>query len=79
MFGVKLSYKFLWLFAAATGLGENWILRSFGLSVGHRMLVVFGLAPLLILLTLVCVFQKMTLDKYQLMLQSTLPPKDEIN
>jgi hypothetical protein len=79
MFGVKLSYKFLWLFAAATGFGENWILRSFGLSVGHRMLVVFGLAPLLILLTLVCVFQKMALNRYQLMLQSTPSLRDEIN
>jgi hypothetical protein len=59
----RMNYTVLWLLAAATGLADNWLLGSFGLTMAQRTMVALSLLPLLIFLALVCVFQQMTLDR----------------
>lgn len=59
----RMNYTALWLLAAATGLADNWLLRSFGLTMAQRALVGLSVLPLLIFLALVCVFQQMVLDR----------------
>jgi hypothetical protein len=54
----RLNINFLWVLAAATGLAENWLLRSYGLNTAQRAVVVSGFLPLIILLALLCVFQQ---------------------
>lgn len=46
----------LWVLAGATGLAENWLLRTYGLNTAQRAAVVSGFLPLIILLVLICVF-----------------------
>jgi hypothetical protein len=55
---LRLNTNLLWILAGATGLAENWLLRSYGLNTAHRAAVVSGFLPLIILLTLFCVFQQ---------------------
>ena len=59
----RLNYTVLWLLAAATGWGDNWLLSFFGLSQTQRTMVALSMLPLLIFLVLVCVFQEMELDR----------------
>jgi hypothetical protein len=59
----RMNYTALWLLAAATGLADNWLLRSFGLTLAQRTMVALSLLPLVIFLVLVCVFQQMALDR----------------
>ena len=54
----RLNINFLWVLAGATGLAENWLLRSYGLNTAQRAAVVSGFLPLIILLALLCVFQQ---------------------
>ena len=54
----RLNINFLWVLTAATGLAENWLLRSYGLNTAQRAVVVSGFLPLIILLALLCVFQQ---------------------
>jgi hypothetical protein len=59
----RLNQTALWLLSAATGLAENWMMRSFGLNVMQRTEVGLGLLPILVFLALVCVSQQMALDR----------------
>jgi len=55
---LRLNNNLLWILAGATGLAENWLLRSYGLNTAQRAAVVSGFLPLIILLALICVFQQ---------------------
>jgi hypothetical protein len=55
---IRLNYSLLWFLSAATGLAENWLLRTYGLNTAQRIAVVSGFLPLIILLALICVFQQ---------------------
>jgi hypothetical protein len=55
---LRLNVNLLWLLAGATGLAENWLLRTYGLNTAQRAAVVSGFLPLIILLALICVFQQ---------------------
>jgi hypothetical protein len=59
----RLSYSALWILAALTGLGENWLLHKFGLNIAQRTAVALGLLPLLVFLVLMCVFQQVALQR----------------
>jgi len=60
---LRLNYNLLWLLAAATGLAENWLLRTYGLNTAQRTAVVSGFLPLIILLALICAFQQIALHR----------------
>jgi hypothetical protein len=55
----RLNYTVLWILAALTGLGENWLLHKFGLDTAQRTMVALGLLPLLVFLVVTCVFLEM--------------------
>jgi hypothetical protein len=58
---LRLNYTILWLLAAATGWAENWLLRTYGLSIAQRAAVVSGFLPLIVLLALICAFHESAL------------------
>jgi hypothetical protein len=60
---IRMNNTVLWLLAVATGLAENWILRSFGLNPTQRMGAVMGFLPLMIVLVLMGVFQQLRLRR----------------
>jgi hypothetical protein len=60
---LRLNQTILWLLSAATGLAENWLLRTYGLNTAQRAAVVSGFLPLIILLVLICVFQQNALHR----------------
>lgn len=60
---LRLNQTILWLLSAATGLAENWLLRTYGLNTAQRTAVVSGFLPLIILLVLICVFQQNALHR----------------
>jgi len=55
---LNINLNLLWVLAGATGVAENWLLRSYGLNTAQRAAVVSGFLPLIILLVLLCVFQQ---------------------
>jgi hypothetical protein len=60
---LRLNYNWLWILSAATGLAENWLLRSYGLNTVQRTAVVLGFIPLLVFLALICAFQQKALQQ----------------
>jgi hypothetical protein len=60
---VRLNVNVLWVLAAATGLANNWLLRSYGLNMTQRTIVGLSWLPLLVFLVVVCVFQQMALER----------------
>jgi len=60
---LRLNYNWLWILSAATGLAENWLLRSYGLNTVQRTAVVLGFIPLLVFLALICAFQQKALHQ----------------
>jgi len=61
--GARLNYTALWLVAGMTGLGENWLLGSFGLNITQRTFVGLGFVPLLVFLALTCALQQIALQR----------------
>jgi hypothetical protein len=60
--GARLNYTALWLLAGMTGLAENWLLSSFGLSITQRTIVGLGFVPLVVFLAVTCAFQQIALQ-----------------
>jgi hypothetical protein len=54
---LRLNFNILWVLSAATGLANNWLLRSYGLNTIQRTYVVLCWLPLLIFLVAVCVLR----------------------
>ena len=61
--GAHLNYTALWLVAGMTGLAENWLLSSFGLSITQRTIVGLGFVPLVVFLAVTCAFQQIALQR----------------